>query len=123
MKVLVLEDDPFLLIDLAELVSELGHDVVGPFSRLQDAAEACRRSLPEAAILDFNLGEEETSAAVADLLLTGGVPFVFTSGYRRRYLPDRFGEVEILEKPIREGDLDAFLSGAERAARRRSARG
>ncbi|MGK7753350.1 hypothetical protein [Roseovarius sp. C03] len=32
MKVLVLEDDPLLQVDLAEMLEQMGHEVVGPFS-------------------------------------------------------------------------------------------
>lgn len=112
MKVLLLEDDPFLQFDVAEMVTSLGHDVVGPFSAEAKAIAACQHDLPDAAILDFNLGENAHSEQVADLLDANGVPFVFTTGHDRRYLPQRFAHVPLIEKPFAETDISAFLDQA-----------
>lgn len=110
MKVLVLEDDPFLQLDVAETVGALGHEVVGPFSKEAPAISALEDLLPDAALLDFNLGNERDSSRLADLLVNLGVPFAFSTGHTRNHLPDRFARIAIIEKPYRDSDISAFLA-------------
>ncbi len=110
MKVLVLEDDPFLQLDVAETVTALRHEVVGPFSQEAAAIAALDDVLPDAALLDFNLGNECDSSRLADLLVERGVPFAFSTGHTRNHLPERFANVAIIEKPYRDSDISAFLA-------------
>ena len=39
-------------------------------------------------------------AAVADRLVTDGVPFIFTTGYDASVIPDHFAHVPRCEKPV-----------------------
>lgn len=109
MKVLVLEDDPFLQLDVAETVGALGHEVVGPFSKEAQAIVALEEALPDAALLDFNLGNGYDSSRLADLLMERGVPFAFSTGHTRSHLPERFADIAIIEKPYRETEIAVFL--------------
>ncbi len=107
-RVLVLDDDVLMGIDLGQMIEECGHHILGPYSSVAAALAACSREAPDFAILDFNLGRE-TSAAVADHLQAEGIRFAFLTGYERRTLPDRFAEARILEKPIIMQALSAVL--------------
>ena len=78
-RVLIVEDDPLLLLDLELTLSGAGAVVVGLCQTLD---EALRRSHPvdfAVAVLDFRLGEE-TASPVARRLEDEGVPFVFYTG-------------------------------------------
>jgi DNA-binding response OmpR family regulator len=78
-RVLIVEDDPLLLLDLELTLSGAGAEVVGLCQTLQ---EALRRSDPvdfSVAVLDFRLGSENISP-VARRLASQGVPFVFYTG-------------------------------------------
>lgn len=113
MKVLVLEDDPFLQIDMTDMIGELGHEVVGPFAKVPKALAACEATPPDAAFLDFNLGDDgQKSCDVADFLIANNVPFAFTTGYSRSHLPDRYGDSHLIEKPFGPKDLEDFLGNA-----------
>jgi DNA-binding response OmpR family regulator len=114
MRVLLLEDDPFLKFDLADMVTSMGHEVLGPFQEEEAATRAVIETGCDAAILDFNLGGGRDSAGVGDLLLKHDVPFAFTTGHSREYLPDRFASVNVIEKPYRDHDIKDFVSRATR---------
>src|SRR6056297_2845360 len=98
MRVLIVEDEALVALDLADMVRDLGHSVVGPFATVQASLPDCRDGSPDFAILDFNLGRG-TSAELAELLAETGVPFAFLTGYRRDALPERFRDRLVLSKP------------------------
>ncbi|WP_428514205.1 hypothetical protein [Roseovarius sp.] len=109
MKVLVLEDDPLLQIDLAEVLEIMGHEVVGPFSEEDLAMRSCDASLPDAAFVDYNLGKDRTSSGFARRLFRDGVDFAFLTAHGRQHLPSDLHEVLVIEKPYTEADLEKFL--------------
>ena len=84
-RVLIVEDDPLLLLDLELTLAGAGAVVVGLCKTLD---EALRRSNPinpidfAVAVLDFRLGDQ-TVSAVAHCLEDRGVPFVFYTGQAR----------------------------------------
>ncbi|MDD9725518.1 hypothetical protein PVV74_08640 [Roseovarius sp. SK2] len=112
MKVLVLEDDPLLQVDLAEMLEMMGHEVVGPFSAEAPAMQSCDAALPDAAFVDFNLGKDRNSSVFARRLHKDGVHFAFLTAHGRQYLPADLEEVLVIEKPYTEAQLEWFLGGA-----------
>ena len=60
-----------------------------------------KRARPRAALLDFNLGNGETSLEVANRLIGLGCPFAFLTGYTPATVlfPAEMGGVERLPKP------------------------
>jgi hypothetical protein len=57
-------------------------------------------------LLDVNLGNDETSFQIAELLVQRGVPFVFLSGYDlESAFPQQFKSVERVAKPVNVGRL------------------
>lgn len=99
MRIMLVEDDALVALDLADLLRELGHDVAGPYSTVRSALAGCRSGAVDFAILDFNLGQE-TSAPIADELTARGLPFTFVTGYRRASLPDAYRDAPLLSKPV-----------------------
>lgn len=78
-RVLVLEDEAVILMDLAYALEDEGAEpVTAPTVAL--AMEEIERSVPDAAILDVNLGGGTTCEPVAARLAALGVPFVLHSG-------------------------------------------
>jgi DNA-binding NarL/FixJ family response regulator len=99
MRVLVVEDDALVALDLADMLRDQGYEVVGPVASVAAALGHCRGGPVDLGLLDFNLGGE-TSAVLADELTSRGIKFVFVSGYRRESLPARFRETPVLSKPV-----------------------
>lgn len=78
--ILIVEDDPLIGMDLAMTLEDNGSVVKGPYSSSDTAIAALRAmddlALPDAALLDVDLGQQ-TSEAVARHLALNGVPFAF----------------------------------------------
>lgn len=114
MSVLLVEDQSLIALDTEDLLRRLGARDV----RLSpDAAHAVRTLgsfRPDAAILDFNLGEG-TSEAVADQLVAMGVPFVFATGYGDSVMiPGHLGAVPVVRNPASMTSVATQLAEAER---------
>jgi DNA-binding response OmpR family regulator len=99
-RVLLVEDDPLLRMELEDMVSDLGLTVFAGVPSVEDALAVLRTASPDLAILDANLGGE-SSVPVAELLVSRGVPTAFLTGYTRLTdLPDTLASVPRLLKPI-----------------------
>ena len=98
-RVLLVEDEYFIAMEMADTFEHAGAEVVGPAASVQQALEllATTERL-DGAVLDMNLGGE-MALPVADALNARGIPFVFATGYDRSAIPDRFAQVHC-EKPV-----------------------
>lgn len=108
LKVLIVEDEPLIGMDIEFAIERLGLEVVGPIAALGEALDlACNEALA-CAVLDINiLGGN--SYPVADKLLGRGVPVLFLSGYNKLTFPERFREEARLAKPYTAEELDREL--------------
>lgn len=97
-RILIVEDDPYIMLALEEALAEHGLVIVGSARTLESALQMARGDL-DLALLDVNLGTERIDA-VADLLAARGRPFIFTSGCGRVGLPEAHTERPIVEKPF-----------------------
>lgn len=93
-RVLVVEDEFIIALDLSETVKDLGYALEGPYADKENAFIAIDRELPDCAILDVFTGDGEVFP-LADALVDAGVPIIFHSGHitsqdvKSRY-PDAF---------------------------------
>lgn len=108
-RILILEDNFIMALDLGQTVEKLGGTVVGPVSRLAEALALAKSEGFDAAILDVNLDRGETSLSLADELLAAHVPVVFATGYSFKALPDRFAGVPRLSKPFNERSVEKAI--------------
>ena len=105
LRVLIVEDDPFIAIDLEDTFLEAGFEVLGPFSHAGAAVEACQSCKPDVATLDFRLSDG-TSRPVAELLDREQVPLVMFTGSREEMRQRRiFREREVFGKPCDMSEL------------------
>ncbi|MBT8423644.1 MAG: hypothetical protein KJO67_01615 [Silicimonas sp.] len=105
--VLVLEDEVIVGMDIAMSLEEAGFSVQGPFKSAEKAKIAAEETLPAFAVLDLNLGNNQTSEEVAWLLSEKNCPFIFLTGYEASSHPviRKFGHAECFSKPV---NLDAI---------------
>jgi DNA-binding response OmpR family regulator len=76
---LVVEDEPLVSLDIAQMLTASGAHVVSA-CRIADAIAAVDRIEVCAAILDINLGQEDCSP-ICRHLSERGIPFLFYTGY------------------------------------------
>ena len=99
-KILILEDEPFLALDMELVFRSAGYTVVGPASSVAEAEHLIEAENPDLASLDYNL-KGETSAPVARLLAGKGKGFVFVTGRPLDLLlDDGVPAAPTLSKPI-----------------------
>jgi CheY-like chemotaxis protein len=97
--ILVAEDEYFVALVVEETLQSLGCTVLGPFSDLAEAIEAATRQQVDAAVLDINL-RGEMVYPLAEYLHRQGIPFVFTTGYAVKDVPEQFRAFGCLRKPV-----------------------
>lgn len=108
MRVLVVEDDPFIALDLVEQLTQASYQTVGPASTVADALKLVESEVIEAAVLDVNLGRE-TAEPIAVELRRLAVPFICVSGYDTDQLPEPFRGAPCLVKPFQIDQLLTLL--------------
>ena len=109
LRILIVEDDVLLAMELEDFLRDLGCEVVGPFARLDKGMEAAEREELDGAILDLNL-RGELSFPLIDRLREQNVPVVLCSGYAD--LPgmkERLNGTPSLAKPYSFDSLRALL--------------
>jgi CheY-like chemotaxis protein len=114
LRVLVVEDEMMVSMLIEDMLAELGCEVVGPASRLDEALAIAKEAELDCAVLDVNLGGQPIFP-LADLLRERGRPFAFATGYGDAGLREVDRGSPVLQKPFREGDLARVL-GELRAA-------
>lgn len=100
-RVLLVEDDVFVGLDIAHLLTEMGAEVFGPARSLASAEAMARECNPEFAVLDVNLEGELTFGLAAELI-GREVPTIFVTAYAADefLFPAEVKEIPRLAKPI-----------------------
>lgn len=107
-RILIVEDDPYIMLALEEMLSEQGLVIAGTAHNLRTAIELASRKTFDLALLDVNIGSEKIDP-VADILAARGCPFVFTTGCGRAGLPEAYLDYPIVEKPFYIEEMLATL--------------
>lgn len=104
-RILVAEDEPVVAFDLCETVREAGYEVEGPHRDIASAMLASQKGLPDLAILDITLGQDE-AYSLARKLAEENVPIIFHSGrHAREEVAARFPQAMTLLKPCPPADM------------------
>jgi DNA-binding response OmpR family regulator len=77
--ILIVEDDPFIAMDLQDTFEDAGFSVLGPVASVNPGLDIISKTKPDVAMLDYNLGKE-TSIPIAHRLDAIKIPYVFLSG-------------------------------------------
>jgi two-component sensor histidine kinase/DNA-binding response OmpR family regulator len=112
--ILLVEDEPTVSMMLADMLSQLGHTIDGPYNRFSDAMTAARTNDVQAGVLDINVGGEKIYP-LAEILTERNIPFVFVTGYSIDSIDSRFRHVPVLQKPVEPEALRAVIMGAPTA--------
>lgn len=108
LRVLVVEDEYMIAYHLQNMLTELGHEVVGPVGHVKEALHLVQQETLDAAVLDINIGGEDIFSVVK-ALDARRIPFIFVTGYDGKRLHNAYSERPILQKPFQKRDLQAVL--------------
>ncbi len=103
-RVLVVEDEILILMMIEIILEDLGCQSVTGAASVEKAVSLIESQVYDAAMLDMNLGGEDSSK-VADALSKRGVPFIYSTGNDRRDMTERARDHAVLYKPFREADV------------------
>src|ERR1700728_3662930 len=108
-RVLLVEDELFVVWLVEDMLDDLGCKVIGPASSVNQALAMIDAEAIDAAVLDINLNGQ-MSYPVADALAARGVPFVFSTGYDKDALLDGYRTFPVLQKAIQRSELRDTLT-------------
>jgi CheY-like chemotaxis protein len=110
-KVLIIEDEPIIALDVAAIVQELGHAIIGIARSQTEAIAMARMRRPGLVLADINLGEGGSGiTAVNEILRSTDVPVIFVTAYSERLLTGERPEPRYLvTKPFTPDTLKATI--------------
>ncbi len=106
---LIVEDNLIIAMSAEVILLELGARHVETAASVNQALKAIERAVPGFALLDLNLGSEN-SIPVANRLAQLKVPFVFATGYGERApIPENLAFAPVIQKPYTRDVVEAAL--------------
>lgn len=120
--ILIIQDEPSIASDLEDIVTELGHSVVGIADTHQSAVELMHGTDVQLILADVQLADGSNGVdVIQEILKSHAVPVIFITAF-----PDRLfagGRVEptyLIQKPFRVQEIRAAVSQALFFAQRTS---
>jgi len=107
-RVLVVEDELLIGLELEQSLTDAGCAVAGPAESVDQAKELINGAGLDAALLDVNLAGRPVDE-IAGLLAERDIPFAFATGWAADNLPRPFTDRPVLQKPFSPHDVLAVL--------------
>jgi len=107
-RILVVEDDPIIALDIQTILEAAGATVVGPAHEVSEAISLIEGSKVSAAVLDYRLQVGDT-LALALMLRERRIPFLFATSGPEGVAGKHPGAI-ILAKPFRPDQLTSAVS-------------
>lgn len=98
-RVLVVDDEPLVAMDLVTILDEVGCTVLGPVGTVGAARALIDKHEFDFALLDANLGGH-SAETLARAIAARRIPFAFITGYTRAALAADFRSVPVVGKPF-----------------------
>ncbi|MEJ1968082.1 MAG: response regulator [Rhizomicrobium sp.] len=113
-RVLIIEDEPIIALDLENLVTELGHKVVATAATRDEAVAKALAERPGLVLADINLGEGGSGIdAVAEILNSFDIPVIFITAYPEKLLTgERPEPTYLIAKPFLPETVQATVGQA-----------
>lgn len=108
-RILIIEDSPVVGPYTADVLEELGCQVVGPAPNMAAAREMIDEERFDAALMDIHIRGERVFT-LCEVLEARGIPFVLTSGYADWTMPEKWQDRPRLQKPYTIADVSRVLA-------------
>jgi len=116
LKVLIVEDESLVALQIENMLEEIGCQVVASVPRLVKALSLASSLDIDLAVLDINLAGEVVYP-LALRLADRGIPFVFSTGYSTATLPPELRDRPLVKKPVTLGSLKKAVAMARTGMR------
>jgi len=113
-RILIIEDETVIAMDLSDLVTDAGHDVCGVESTASGAVATAKRERPDLVLADIQLADGSSGIdAVRDILASFSVPVIFITAFPDRLLTgERPEPTFLITKPYSPDMVRAAVSQA-----------
>ena len=105
-RVLVVEDEFLVALELSRIVERAGYSVVGPAESVDATRKVLAQQKVDLALLDINLRGE---FPVAEYLEVTGLPYIFVTGNSPSSLPAEYRHRPLVQKPYNSELLLALI--------------
>lgn len=103
-RVLVVEDEPIVGMDIEAILSDAGLHVVGPVASSSEALRLIHPGKVDCALIDFVLADGDAGAVIAELT-NNCVPFAFVTGMSQDAIPEAYSNIPTVGKPFSAAEL------------------
>jgi response regulator NasT len=107
-RIIIADDESLIRLDLREMLTHLGYDVIGEAGDGRTALDLARKLRPDLVIMDIKMPDVDGIAAAEDLTRERIAPVVLLTAYSDQGLVERAkeaGVVGYVVKPFREAEL------------------
>lgn len=112
MRVLIVEDEALIAMELERIVTDAGHSTVGPVSTVEQALAHAPRV--EVALVDLGLADGLSGAALARRLIDRyGTKVIFVTGTPREVGHGLDGAIDVIGKPFSDERILQSLAKAD----------
>jgi DNA-directed RNA polymerase specialized sigma24 family protein/CheY-like chemotaxis protein len=112
--ILIIEDEPLIAMDIEEMVTSLGHRVVGTARTHKEALALFAKTRPKMVLADIHLADGSSGIdAVNEILASASMPVIFITAFPERLLTGERPEPAFLvTKPFNPDMVKALISQA-----------
>ena len=113
-RVLIIEDEPIIAMDIETIVRDLGHDVTGVAVTRDEAVALAMEDRPGLVLADIQLADDSSGIdAVKDILGEFQVPVIFITAFPERLLTgERPEPTFLITKPFQRSTVKTAISQA-----------
>ncbi|WBH16968.1 response regulator [Sphingomonas radiodurans] len=113
-RVLIIEDEPIIAMDVETIVRDLGHEVTGVAVTRDEAVALAMEDRPGLVLADIQLADDSSGIdAVKDILAQFQVPVIFITAFPERLLTgERPEPTFLITKPFQRSTVKAAISQA-----------
>lgn len=113
-RVLIIEDEPIIAMDIESIVRDLGHELTGVAVTRDEAVALAMEDRPGLVLADIQLADDSSGIdAVKDILAEFQVPVIFITAFPERLLTgERPEPTFLITKPFQRSTVKAAISQA-----------
>ena len=107
-RVVIADDESIIRMDLREMLTHLGYEVVGEAADGRTALELVDKLRPDLVVLDIKMPQLDGIEAARELAVDHIAPVILLTAYSEQHLVDRAKDAGVagyLVKPFRESEL------------------
>lgn len=108
LRILLADDEALIRLDLREMLTEVGHEIIGEAADGQEAVRLAQELCPDIVIMDVKMPVMDGLTAAQQITETGIAPVLLLTAYSQQDIIARAteaGVIAYLVKPVREQQL------------------